>query len=165
MITRGACHAVRCRLLLLSGVVLILAGACIRSPAYTLRVSRPGVDSVIADVPVTPETEFTLRYTHSVSLTEVEGLFRITSDGKILPVTTRFRAFGPGLPWTPGTEHVTDTDGRIVYTHDEEARDELLLWVSELTRETVRVGQTTIQLYTPGGQYERVMIRIEGRSR
>ncbi len=143
----------------------VALAACARETGYTLQIIRTAGNELIASIPVSTGLEFSLDYTHSVSNTPVTGEFLVTADARIRPTVTRFDAFGPGLPWTPGTEHVTDTDGRIVYTHDDEARDELLLWVSELTRETVRVGETTIQLYAPGGQYERVLIRIEGRSR
>lgn len=146
--------------LLLACVLLLpFALACSRETGRVLYIVRDAGGNTIARVPIDPQQQFSLRYIHSVSRTEVEGSFEITRDGRIRPLTTRFFAFGPGLPWTPGTEHVTDDDGRILVVHDEEPRDEIRLWVSDLTRETIVTADREIALYSEGGEFERVIIR------
>ncbi|TVR05695.1 MAG: DUF1850 domain-containing protein [Spirochaetaceae bacterium] len=145
------------------GVLLVSAGGGERR--YSLHVTRTRGDELIAELPISAGDEFSLHYTHSVSNTPVSGEFRITTDGRIEPTVTRFVSFGPGLPWTPGTDHQTDADGRIVYTHFEDPRDELLLWVSELTAETLVLGETAVQLYRPGGAFDRIAVRVETRGR
>ena len=152
------------RVLLPAALGVLLVSAGLREPGYTLRITRTNGEEVIAEIPLSANDAFSLHYTHSVSNTPVRGEFRITSDGLMQPTVTRFFAFGPGLPWTPDAEHQTDEEGRIVFTHDEDPRDELLLWVSELTRETVVLGDTVVPLYRRGGAYERIAVRVERQS-
>ncbi|TVQ25603.1 MAG: DUF1850 domain-containing protein [Spirochaetaceae bacterium] len=143
--------------------VLVVSGvvACGRDTAHILNILRAESGETIERLPLSPGDEFTLEYVHSVSLTAVQGDFRLNEDGRIEALATRFLAFGPGLPWTPGTEHQTDSEGRIVVYHTDDTREELLLWVSELTRETVIYRDVRIPLYTAGGAYERIIIRAE----
>ena len=149
---------------------MLLAASCAvpiraytRETGYTLRIIRTDGNELIAELQVAANDEFSLHYTHSVSNTPVSGEFRITPEGRIQPTVTRFVAFGPGLPWTPGTEHRTDEAGRMVHAHDEDPRDELLLWVSELTAETITLGDEVVRLYRRGGAYDRIAIRVAAR--
>lgn len=155
---RGNRHA-KAYLLLACVLLLPFALACSRETGRVLHIVRDDGENTITRVPLDPQQQFSLRYIHSVSLTEVEGSFELTGDGRIRPLTTRFLAFGPGLPWTPGTEHVTDDSGRILVVHDEEPRDEIRLWVSDLTRETIVTADRNIPLYSEGGAFERIIIR------
>ena len=151
------------RVLLPAALGVLLVSAGLREPGYTLLITRTNGDEVLAELPISAGDEFALQYTHSVSNTPVSGEFRITPNGRMQPTVTRFFAFGPGLPWTSDTEHQTDDEGRIVFTHDEEPREELLLWVSELTAETVVFGETVVPLYRVGGAYERIAVRVGSR--
>lgn len=153
------------RVLLPAALGVLLVSAGVGERRYTLRVIRTGGDEVIAELPVSAGDEFSLHYTHSVSNTPVSGEFRITTDGRMEPTVTRFVSFGPGLPWTPGAEHRTDEEGRIVYSHFDDPRDELLLWVSELTGETLVVGDTVVPLYRPGGAFDRIAVGVGRRWR
>ncbi|MFP4508821.1 MAG: DUF1850 domain-containing protein [Spirochaetaceae bacterium] len=148
-------------LLLVCILVLPIAVACTEETRDVLHIVRGNEENTVARVHLNQHQEFFLRYIHSVSRTEVEGSFELTGDGRIRPLTTRFLAFGPGLPWTPGTEHVVDDSGRILVLHDEEPRDEIRLWVSELTQETIATDDREIPLYSEGGEFERVIIRSE----
>ncbi len=146
----------------LSCVLFVFAVAtCERNTVHVLHVLSAGQGVTIERLTLLPGDEFSLEYIHSVSRTEVQGDFRLSEDGRIQAVATRFLAFGPGLPWTPGIEHRTDDKGRIVVEHTDDTRDELRLWVSELTRETIVHQNIRIPLYPAGGAYERIIIRVE----
>jgi hypothetical protein len=130
-------------------------------PSWTLVVSAPHNSKEYYSAPVRPDDTFTLAYVHSVSNAPVIGEFRVTSSGMLAPVSTAFRAFGPGMPWTVGIAYERLADGSILVRHEEEPRDEIRLWVSPLTLDRFAVGDHEIDL-TAGAERE-VLVEIRVR--
>ena len=111
-------------------------------------VTAPDRETVILAARVAPGDVFDLSYTHSVSNSRVTGRFRVTDDGGLLPVTTTFRSFGPGLPWSSGEELELLDDGTMIVHHDEPAREDLRIWVSPLTEDSLTLGELEVSLTT-----------------
>ena len=123
-------------------------------------VSAPPNSAVGFRTQIVPGDSFSLTYVHSVSKSVVSGSFRITRDGGIQPVSTVFRSFGPGLPWTPDADYELLEDGSILVRHHEPAREDIRLWVSPLTRERLSVKEHEIDL-TAGSERETLIeIRV-----
>jgi hypothetical protein len=74
------------------------------------------------------------------------GTFALTGEGTIVPLTTVFRSYGPGLPMAGGGEHTTIENGLITVYHEEDPRKELRLWVSPQTGETLTLGSEDYDL-------------------
>lgn len=104
--------------------------------SWELVVEEPGEDLILYRFRAAPGSIFMLQYRHSVSNSLVEGLFLLTEEGYITPLTTTYTSFGPGLPMEQ-FERYTIEEGRIVVSHSAESREELRLWVSPLTKETL----------------------------
>ncbi len=111
-------------------------------------MTAPDRETVILAARVAPGDVFDLSYTHSVSNSRVTGRFRVTDDGGLLPVTTTFRSFGPGLPWSSGEELELLADGTMIVHHDEPARENLRIWVSPLTEDSLTLGELEVSLTT-----------------
>lgn len=103
-------------------------------------------DSILHRLPLHTGESFSLNYIHSVTQTPVEGSFTVTAEGLILPLTTSFDTFGPGLPHLDQSTPYSLEDGRIVVQHREEARENIRIWVSELTQEHLIAGGSRIRL-------------------
>lgn len=118
----------------------------VQHPTTRLEILDPRTDTLLMSLPIEPGDSFELRYTHSVSKSPVVGLFSVTSDSRIQPVHTHYRAYGPGLPWA--TELYTRAeDGSMLVSHEGEApREELRLWVSALTADTMMLGDRVVEL-------------------
>jgi hypothetical protein len=141
--------------LLVLGITLFLF--CRLSPWY-LTIYTPKDGQVLHRLPLKTGDTFALRYTHSVTNREVTGTFTITADGQILPLTTTFDTFGPGLPYLDGSlPYVREGDAYIVY-HEEEPREKISLFVSSLTRE--RLIWKTGELDLSAFQEEPLLIHI-----
>ncbi len=123
----------------------------------------PGSGTEILAAKTDPGDVFDLSYTHSVSNSRVTGRFRVTDDGGLEPVSTTFRSFGPGLPWGSGEHLERLDDGSMVVHHDEPARDELRIWVSPLTDDTISLGEHFVHVSRQA--LEPFLIVISVRSR
>ncbi len=89
---------------------------------------------------------FTLSYRHSVSRSMVYGTFELTPEGKIRPLTTSFSSFGPGLPWLDESVSHTFTDGKFIVQHTEDPREDIRLWVSPLTEDSISLNGINCEL-------------------
>ncbi len=143
---------------------MLLAGAILlfyllqASPPLSLIIENPGTKEVHYAIPCLPGDVFTLAYRHSVSKSMVYGTFALTQRGGIKPLTTSFSSFGPGLPWLDeGVEH-TIADGKFTVQHDEEPREEIRLWVSPLTEDSISLNGVTYGLASLAD--EPVLLRI-----
>ncbi len=67
---------------------------------YTLELRSFSDDEVIFKRKVQPGNKFTLKYTHSVSLTPVWEIFIIDDNYQIVLIETDFLDHGAGLPYT-----------------------------------------------------------------
>lgn len=151
-----------CAALLLPSV---LPAAAERSTSWTLVVSAPYQGVVRYREAVSPGDLFWLTYVHSVSKSVVSGSFRVTDDALIEPVDTVFRAFGPGLPWTPDADYRRLDDGSMLVRHHEPARSEIRVWVSPLTRDRLTLKGSEIDLSADAERATLIEIRIEQRAK
>jgi hypothetical protein len=90
-------------------------------------------------ISVVPGDCFTLTCRNSVSKSVVKGSFAINNSRQIVPLTTAFTSYGPGLPFDFMEEYQIK-DGVVPVFHDEEPREELRLWVTPLTEEMVSLN-------------------------
>ena len=68
-------------------------------PVYTLELRSFSDDELIFKQKVQPGNKFTLKYTHSVSLTPVWEIFIIDDNYQIVLIETDFLDHGAGLPY------------------------------------------------------------------
>ena len=129
-----------------------------------LRVFAAGDGDLLFSAAVSENKHFTISYHHSVSSSPVTGMFSVNKDCTITPVYTRFTSFGPGLPWTAGdeTEYTRFEDGTVQVDHPLEARNELRLWVSPLTRDVLAVGGSTVPLTQWSDREKLILITVNG---
>lgn len=126
----------------------------------------PNSDNVLCRIPVEPGDSFTLAYRHSVSNSMVHGEFELTGKGLILPETTTYTSFGPGLPWPGDKENIEIDKGLFTVTHDEPPREKLQLWTSNLTGEKLIFSGREYNLAPRSGEPVLVEIYLEfSRSR
>jgi hypothetical protein len=131
--------------ILVAGILFIVS--CSNDdPAWKLEISDPRNEISYYSIPVSPGDRFTLSYRHSVSGSEVSGIFQLTGDGKIRPMTTTFSSFGPGLP-LDSYEIYSIENGMITVFHEEEPRDEIRIWVTPMTEETIIISNHKYPLY------------------
>jgi hypothetical protein len=147
--------------------VLLLAGAvlfiCLIQANTSLRliIEDPRSGAVHYAVPCRPGEVFTLSYRHSVSSSMVYGTFELTWDGKIRPLTTSFSSFGPGLPWLDESVTHSFADGKFTVQHREDPREDIRLWVSPLTEDSISLNGITYELalLTPEPLLLRIYVR------
>ena len=145
MLNYGYCFFV----VLLLGVLFIPACRSNKTD-WCLIIEDPRCETVFYSLPIDPGDILSLSYRHSVSRSIVEGTFILTSTGKIEPETTSYTAYGPGLP----VERYVDwkiKDGVITVYHEEEPRDSIRLWVTDLTEETIHLHDKSYPLFTLSG--------------
>ncbi len=131
-------------LLIMAFILLVYNGVFMeKGAAWELVVADPRSEVVYHRISAQPADVFTLSYRHSVSNSMVYGTFELTEEGFILPRTTTFSSFGPGLPWLDDSVDHTVEEGQIIVYHDEPPRESLRLWVTTFTGETLTLhGQT-----------------------
>ncbi len=130
---------------------------------HELVVIAPGSGTRILAAKADPGDVLDLSYTHSVSNSRVTGRFRITDDGGLEPVHTTFRSFGPGLPWSSGEHLERLDDGTMIVHHDEPARDELRIWVSPLTEDTICFGEHAVHVSRQASEPFLIVISVRSR--
>lgn len=130
-------------------VVLLFIVSCDLSEEYLmLTVTDPRSGTVYHKMEIESNTEFELRYRHSVSGSLVQGTFLVNDRKLIEPISSKYTSFGPGLPLDSGEDYVIE-DGKITVYHDEEPRESIRLWVSSYTEETLIIDELEIPLYKP----------------
>ncbi len=83
-------------------------------PVYTLELRSFSDNELIFNRIVQPGDKFTLKYTHSVSLTPVWEIFIIDDNYHIILIETDFLDHGAGLPYTAFNEQVfLNEDGKF----------------------------------------------------
>lgn len=81
---------------------------------YTLELRSFSDDEVIFKRKVQPGNKFTLKYTHSVSLTPVWEIFIIDDNYQIVLIETDFLDHGAGLPYAAfGQEKFINEEGKF----------------------------------------------------
>lgn len=152
-----------CRALWAFAVIVASVGCAGVSPETTtlfLEVYSPQQGSVLLRREVAAGDTFSLEYLHSVSKSPVTGTFEVTETARITPLTTKFRAFGPGLPWpSEGDRHVIE-DNAILVFHDEPDRDELRIWISPATEDTLLLGHERVKMSDWSSDTLLVVIRV-----
>lgn len=153
----------RCRILFFSLLFIAawLTARCLLF-SWDLVVIAPKGGQTMAYLPLNGNS-FSLSYTHSVTRQEVTGTFAITKDGGILPLTTVFDSFGPGLPYLDGSLDYAWQDGCFVVYHDDEPRASISLFVSPLTGETLRSGKKELKLGS--SQDAPVLVKLQAQRR
>ncbi len=123
-------------------LIILLAAALFISSCREDKGSRhliiqdPRNETIFYSIPVEADDILTLSYRHSVSRSMVEGTFSLTRNGKIKPETTSYTAYGPGLPVERYVEWKIE-NGVITVYHEEEPRESIRLWVTDITGETI----------------------------
>ncbi len=147
-VDRGKCNK---SVIFKTSLFLLLAGVLIQMSCSGANMSRhmiikdPRSGTVFYSLAVEVDDIFSLRYRHSVSGSPVEGVFYITEQGKIKPLTTSFTSYGPGLP-IDYMESYTIEDGLVTVYHEEEPRDCIRLWVSPQTEEVLYLNESAYPL-------------------
>ena len=133
--------------------IVLLAGILLAGPLFfssgthSLLVKDPRNEAVYYNVEVKSGDIFTFTCRNSVSKSVVTGTFMITGEGLIEPLTTVFTAYGPGLPIDFMEEYVIE-DGAVTIFHKEEPRENIRLWVSPQTEETIYLHNQVYPLST-----------------
>jgi hypothetical protein len=129
-------------LLLKIMIIFIIGAGIILAFQYfraNLLIEDPRTGDQYYNLAVKPGDNFTLTCRNSVSKSLVKGTFMITLNGRIDPLTTVFTSYGPGLPFDFMEEYQIK-DGLITIFHNEESREELRLWVTPQTEETITIN-------------------------
>lgn len=155
------------QLLLLPAIVFVIlilsfvnTGCKDKNAGLQMIIKAPHSNTIHYRIPVQAMDEFTLSYRHSVSLSIVEGTFLITAKGMILPLTTTFSTYGPGLP-VDYKEDYSIKNGIITIYNDEEPRESIRLWVSPQTEEKILYGNREYSLANLAGDHLLLEIFVE----
>ena len=87
------------------------------SPGYCLTIRQYPAMTVLATVPITGGKTFSLSFIHSVTLTPVQDIYEITSDGGICQTSEIFESHCAGLPFSEqetGATKWEQRDGKFI---------------------------------------------------
>jgi len=129
-------------------MVWILPAGCQKANSdWYLFIEDPRCGTTLHAIPVEPGDIFSLQYIHSVTKSPVEGTFMLTENGKIKPLTTSYTTHGIGLPVERYLNFKIE-DGLITVYHEEEPRENIRLWATDLSRETIYLNDQRYPLFT-----------------
>jgi len=128
--------------------------------SWQLVVKEPGSLTELYAIEAAPGSTFELSYRHSVSASMVYGKFKISEQGMIVPLTTSYSSFGPGLPLDYAEEYTIE-NGVITVYHRDEPREAIRLWVSDITGETIIINDLEYPLYPETSGHRLVEIYLQ----
>lgn len=117
--------------------VLLLAGLAVWNlpvkQAFTFKETRTEHPEIVY-APVGDETEFQIRYVHSIFLTNVFETYNLQSDGSIRFLTMQYEDVGIGLPaYAEEGESLSVTeDGIYTLTYEDKVIDSFILYVGDV---------------------------------
>lgn len=114
-------------------------------PYTTLSVTRLDTNEVIIQKLIIKDTQFKMRWIHSVELTPWEEIFEI-SDGKIYLTETRFQSFGAGVPDAAGN-HTETADGYVTYSGINQEMPILNYGISPIAKHELILGREARESY------------------
>ncbi len=123
--------------------IILLIG--LRSSHY-LVLTDQRTQTVYERIPIHTGDTFVMRWIHSVELEPWEEIFRIDSDYEIILDSTRFKAFGAGVPDSTG-KRVETKDGYIAFEEINQPMPYLVYGISNIAKHTLNVNGKTYYLY------------------
>lgn len=108
---------------------------------YDIRNQTP-----LMHIPIDSESSFRIRWIHSVELEPWEEIFRIDADQNIFLDSTRFKAFGAGVPDSAG-KRVDTSDGYINFLEINRPMPNLTYGISPIAKHTLIVGTVEYPLF------------------
>ena len=139
-------------LTILAVTAVLLAGILVAglfvfgNRTWSLLVEDPRSENLYYNIEVKPGDILTFSCRNSVSKSVVTGTFVITGEGLIEPLTTAFTSYGPGLPMDFVEEYLIE-DGVVTVFHNEAPRDNIRLWVTQQTEETLYLRNQAYPLW------------------
>ncbi|TCO76434.1 DUF1850 domain-containing protein [Marinisporobacter balticus] len=95
---------------------------------------------------VSPNDQFTIHWMHSVELAPWEEIFSIDDDCNIILDSTRFKAFGAGVPDAAGKKTVIK-NGWIYFLNIDKDMPNLTYGISNFAKHTFYFKNKTLKLY------------------
>ncbi len=100
----------------------------------------------VLTLPLEPYKSFTMRWIHSVELEPWEESFLVDENLNIILSSTRFKAFGAGVPESAG-ERVETEDGYIIFSEIDQLMPNLSYGISQTAQHQLIIGDTSYPLY------------------
>lgn len=111
-------------------------------------------------IPMDSEQTFTVRWIHSVELEPWEEIFKFDEQNNIILDSTRFKAFGAGVPDSAG-KRVDTSDGYINFLEINQPMPNLTYGISPIAEHTLIIGEKTYPLFEILPEDTGVQIKVE----
>ncbi len=128
-------------ILLISLILLLLFKS-----SYYLELKDQHAPIVYERIPIDKGDTFVMRWIHSVELEPWEEIFVIDDHYEIILDSTRFKAFGAGVPDSAG-KRVETKDGFIAFKEINQKMPYLVYGISDIAQHTLFVNGKTYELY------------------
>ena len=131
---------------LLSLFILIIVFSLFVFKVNTLQIIDYKADKIIWEKKVEVDTNFSIKYQHSVARTPVIEFFKI-KNGKILLTGTEYQSYGAGLPTSVESgDYIVENDKFIIKNIDQ-FLPEIMLRVSDYAEHEFIFKQQSYKLY------------------
>jgi len=118
----------------------------------------------LAQYELGPSKSFTMRWIHSVELEPWEEIFKVDSDFQIVLDSTRFKAFGAGVPDSAG-KRVETSDGYISFLEINQPMNPLIYGISPIAKHTLIIENLEYPLHEWIASDTGVLLQIERKSK
>lgn len=108
-------------------IVIVTVSSLINLSLVTIRYQRTG-DLIWVFQPI--NNEFSLQWMHSVELEQWRETFKVTDNGNIKLIESRFKAWGAGVPENEGEVFYIDKDWFVMKEFDNRSVEQLTISVS-----------------------------------
>lgn len=120
-------------------------------------------DEIYLSLPLKHESEFSMRWIHSVELEPWEEFFTVNTAKQIVLDRTRFKAFGAGVPESAG-KRVDTTDGYITFLDINQVMPTLIYGISPTAQHIFSYDNVDFPLYETVKADRGVEITVEQHS-
>ncbi|MFZ5687895.1 MAG: DUF1850 domain-containing protein [Bacillota bacterium] len=126
-----------------------------------LEVARGRTGEVLYRYPVRRGEEFKLIFTHSVTLRQIEEIYRVTADRQIAIKEMVFDEPGPNLPASPegNTKWIFEKDHWRVVDYDTVLPEIPLLVAQQVADHRLKIGGKIVSLVQLAGPGQDIKIR------
>lgn len=115
-------------------------------PVEVLILRDHQTKQVLMTLPLSSDKHFTVKWIHSVELEPWEEIFYVDHDMNIVLESTRFKAFGAGVPDSAG-KRVETKDGYTSFLEINKPMPYLSYGISPIAKHTLIIGSKTYPLH------------------
>lgn len=127
-------------------IIILLVLMLVFKSSYYLELEDQRSHYIYERIPIDKGDTFVMRWIHSVELEPWEEIFIINDDYEIVLDSTRFKAFGAGVPDSAG-KRVETKDGYIAFKEINKEMPYLVYGISDIAQHTLFVKGKTYALY------------------